>query len=236
MSWLNTVPARLSTVAMGVLAALVLTEYLAFRMLGLFLAPDARGGYTITAGGGEAHWLALANLMSLVVLIVLLVALVAVVYRGRPVDRPLAIAGGYVGACLAAGLALLVAYAALGAAPAAPAGGSGWLTALGSLYLGVKLAGFVIGLLALAPAAVIIIFAERRGLRSPVFYGAAGALSAVTAATIVFGLQFAAGAPLSALSQGRVPLAGLFALFAVPGLAGGLAYWLIAGRNTQVAR
>ena len=227
MARLDTVSARISTVAAGTLAAIVLTDYLAFRMLGLFLVPNERGGYTITAIGGEAVWLALANLTGLAVLIALLASLVAVVYRGRPIDRPLVIAAGYAGACLASAIVLLIAYAALGGTGRGSPGGGDPVTALGSLYLGVKLAGFAIGIFALAPAAAVIAYAERRGLQSPVFYGAAGTLSAVLVASVVFGLQFAAGAPLP---RGPVSATGLFILFALPGLCGGLAYWSIAGR------
>ena len=223
----DTVSARVSTVAAGALAAIVLTDYLAFRMLGLLLAPNAQGSYTITADGGEATWLALANLTALAVLIVFVAALVTVVYRGRRFDRPLVIAAGYVGACLVAALALLLVYAGIDATRGGSPGGADPVTALGSLYLGVKLAALVIGLFALVPAAAIIAYAERRGRRSPVFYGAAGALSALFAAAVVFGLQFAAGAPLP---RGPVSTAGLFILFALPGLCGGLTYWAIAGR------
>ena len=233
MSRMNTAAARLATVAAGALAALALTDYLAVRMLGLFLAPHAQGGYTIAVGDAQ-HGLALANLTALAVLAVLLAALVAAVYRGRRLDRALVVTAGYAGACLAAALVMLMVYAALGPARTAASGASDPLAALGSLYLWVKLAGLVIGLFALAPAAAVIAYAERHGMRSPVFYGAAGALSAILAASAVFGLQFAAGAPLP---RGPVSLAGLALLFVLPGLCGGLAYWLMAGRTAgQAAR
>ncbi|CEJ10663.1 hypothetical protein BN1110_00946 [bacterium YEK0313] len=227
MTRLNTAPARLATVAAGALAALALTDYLAFRMLGLFLAPNGQGGYTI-AGGGAQHGLALANLAALAVLAALLAALVTAVYRGRRLDRALVVMAGYAGACLVAALVMFLVYAGLGSARTVPSGGSDAVTALGSLYLGVKLAGLAIGVFALAPAAAIIAYAERRGMRSPVFYGAAGTLSAVLVASVVFGLQFAAGAPLP---RGPVSTAGLALLFVLPGLCGGLAYWLVAGRT-----
>ncbi|QCI64426.1 hypothetical protein [Phreatobacter stygius] len=225
--------ARVTIAVLGILASLALAELVSFRVLGLFLSPNSQGSYTITRTGGEARWLAVANLVSLATSVLLAIGIVKLVYRRRRLDRPLVVLGGYAGACIVAGLVLLACAAgfASGNLPVSEARPRAGLEDLGSLYLALCLVSVYIGVLALLPAAAIIAYAERRGLRSPLFYGGAGAVAAVTVVGAVLLVLLLAGAPQREVFRGASPLFRLLLLFAAPGLAGGLTYWLIAGRK-----
>jgi len=89
--------------------------------------------------------------------------------------------------------------------------------------LSVMVSTMAIGQFSLTLAAVAIIAAESLGLRSWLYYAAVGALMGALALTT---LESTHGAAPSA------HLANLEALiFIAAGLAGGLTYWLIAGRS-----
>jgi hypothetical protein len=79
---------------------------------------------------------------------------------------------------------------------------------------------FVVGLL---PTLLVMVLAEGLALRSAVIYGVIGGLLALAGA---YGLDFAGyiAAPDSSLAHERE-------VFAAAGIAGGLVYWLFAGRR-----
>jgi hypothetical protein len=94
---------------------------------------------------------------------------------------------------------------------------------LGHWVLSVMVSTMAIGQFSLTLAAIAIIATETLGLRSWLYYAAAGALMGVLALVALEGAQGAAPS---------TRLANLEALiFIAAGLSGGLTYWLIAGRS-----
>ena len=91
-------------------------------------------------------------------------------------------------------------------------------------------------LLALLPAAAVIVYAEPRGVRSPVAYALLGVLVAVVSvvgAVVVVDLvtyrpSYSAVTPPAEIIR-QLALGCL--LFVIPGLCGGLTYWAKAGRH-----
>jgi len=94
---------------------------------------------------------------------------------------------------------------------------------LGQWILSLVVSTMVIGYFSLTLAAIAIIVAESFGLRSWLYYAAVGALMGALALVTLED------------AQGPAPstrMANLEALtFIAAGLAGGLAYWLVAGRS-----
>jgi hypothetical protein len=97
--------------------------------------------------------------------------------------------------------------------------------------------GFV-AVLALIPTVIVGIYAERAGVRSPVFYAVAGALIGLGALGLYsLALIWRSNSPLSealppdmaAIGFGSI-IAGVAAVVALAGIAAGLTYWAIAGR------
>jgi hypothetical protein len=131
---------------------------------------------------------------------------------------------GYVWACLAASLVLTLGTltpewgdlsAALGTASPDVQSAALWTV--------VAVGAVVIGVVAFLPSALAIALTEGFGLRSVVVYGIiGGALALVTA----YGLDFGGYAvhPDGDLARDRE-------VFAASGIAGGLVYWLFAGRR-----
>ena len=87
----------------------------------------------------------------------------------------------------------------------------------------VMLGGFVIGAVAMLPSLIAIALVEGLALRSIVIYGVIGGLLALA---LAYGLDFA-GYVVTANS----PYARQHEVMAAAGIAGGLVYWLIAGRR-----
>ena len=81
----------------------------------------------------------------------------------------------------------------------------------------------IVAALAVLPALLIIALAEGFGLRSIILYGVLGG---VLALALGYGIDFAGylGGPSSIVAHEREVLAA-------SGIAGGLTYWLVAGRN-----
>ncbi len=78
------------------------------------------------------------------------------------------------------------------------------------------------------PTLLVIIIAEGLALRSVVVYGVIGGALALA---LAFGLDFAGySAPAG------IDIAREREVFAAAGIAGGLVYWLFAGRNAGVWR
>jgi hypothetical protein len=124
---------------------------------------------------------------------------------------------GYGMACIAASLVLTISsvdWMQIGAPPADLQWALSLITAWASIII------FFVGFL---PAMLVIAIAEGLALRSAVIYGVIGAALALAMA---YGLDFAGyiGAP-----EGDVAYNG--EAFAAAGIAGGLVYWLVAGRR-----
>jgi H+/Cl- antiporter ClcA len=82
-----------------------------------------------------------------------------------------------------------------------------------------------VGAVAILPAAVVIVISEAANLRSFIYYGVCGALVALVSyylSDISVQLENTTDVP---------PVTNALQLAAAAGIIGGLAYWLIAGRN-----
>jgi hypothetical protein len=97
---------------------------------------------------------------------------------------------------------------------------AGWL-AVGFFFLVLSFKG-------LLPAALVIALAEGFALRSPLFYAAAGGMGLVA-------LYYALGLADSRLGGG-VLVGRELEIMAGAGIAGGFAYWAMAGRNAGMWR
>jgi hypothetical protein len=95
-----------------------------------------------------------------------------------------------------------------------------------ALWSVVALAAMVIFAVGMLPTLLVIALAEGFAVRSIVLYGAIGGALALA---MGYGLDFAGyiAAPGSDLARERE-------VFAAAGIAGGLVYWLFAGRNAGV--
>jgi hypothetical protein len=83
----------------------------------------------------------------------------------------------------------------------------------------------LVGAVSILPAALLIVISEAARMRSFIYYGVAGALVALASyfgADISVQLENTTDVP---------PVANALQLAAAAGILGGLAYWLIAGRN-----
>jgi hypothetical protein len=131
---------------------------------------------------------------------------------------------GYLLACIAAALVLTLGSLAPNwnevMAPLGPQAGVAESIALWSVT---GLAALIIFSVGFLPAMLAIALAEGLALRSAVVYGVVGAALALAMA---YGLDFAGyiATPQSDLARNRE-------VFAAAGIAGGLVYWLIAGRR-----
>ena len=92
-----------------------------------------------------------------------------------------------------------------------------------ALWAVVGLGAFIIFVVGFLPTLLVIVLTEGFALRSIVVYGVIGGALALAA---VYGLNFAGyiAAPGSDLARDNE-------VFAAAGIAGGMAYWLFAGRN-----
>jgi len=134
---------------------------------------------------------------------------------------------GYMLACIAASLVLALGtlgpdwnglFAAFGINSAHAQSTAMWiLVGLGALVI------FVVGFL---PAALIVALTEGFALRSAIIYGVAGGALALASA---FGLDF-----VGHIASSGTDVAHEQEVFAAAGIAGGLVYWLFAGRQAGV--
>ena len=82
-----------------------------------------------------------------------------------------------------------------------------------------------VGAVAILPAAVVIAISEAAGMRSFIYYGVGGALVALAS-------YYGSDISLQLENTTDVtPVANALQLAAAAGILGGLAYWLVAGRN-----
>ncbi len=148
--------------------------------------------------------------------------------------RIMMMSAGYVLACVAASLVLTLgtlapAWSDLGQAGVSPDMQSVavWsVTAVGAA---------VIFAVAMLPALLVIAIAEGLALRSPIVYGVIGAALALAAAYGLnsYGFEFAGNAGNAASSAGP-DFAREREVIAAAGIAGGLVYWLFAGRRAGI--
>jgi hypothetical protein len=96
------------------------------------------------------------------------------------------------------------------------------LPAAAGLVIVVVVAG-IIGVIAALPAALIVVIAEAFGWRSVLFYAALGGALALI---LSFGLEVP-----KKIDQSDTFLLRELQLLAASGIAGGLVYWLFAGRR-----
>jgi hypothetical protein len=131
---------------------------------------------------------------------------------------------GYVWACIAAALVLALGtltpewdllFTSLGLQSPQTQSAAMWVI--------VGLAGLIIFVVGFFPTLLVIVITEGLALRSIVVYGVIGAALALT---MGYGLDFAGyvATPGADLARGRE-------VFAAAGIAGGLVYWLFAGRS-----
>lgn len=220
---------RIALVLGGAVVAALLDQLVTALVLGQLGLGSLREGYTIRMG--DTDKMAIASLAGLAAFALAMILIVRTVYRRRPLDRGLVIIGGYAGASLAAGLALLLGFAIgrqLSGSPISALRPSA--ADLGLFPMAVIMAAVYIGLLALLPALPVLIYAERNRVRSPLFYAIAGAAAGATALGIYLAAFLLSGAPPREILHSAGLVAGWVALVGGPGLVGGLAYWLIAGR------
>lgn len=131
---------------------------------------------------------------------------------------------GYVWACIAAALVLALGtltpqwddfFGALGMQSPDAQSTAMWVV--------VGFGAFVIFFVGFLPTLLVIVIAEGLGLRSIVVYGVLGGALALAAA---YGLDF-----FGRVAPPDIDLAREREVFAAAGIAGGLVYWLFAGRN-----
>jgi len=99
-----------------------------------------------------------------------------------------------------------------------------WFASQGAaIGWGIGLLAIIIGFVAMLPALLVIVLGEGFAVRSIIFYGALGG---VLALSLTYGLHIAgyAGERPAPQAHGREVLAAA-------GIAGGLVYWLFAGRR-----
>jgi hypothetical protein len=152
------------------------------------------------------------------------------------------IAFGYLAACLAGGLVYLIALAIIaimnpmnpkGPAFAFEEGVRGVIFGAGMIVALDMLLALYGAIFAFLPALVGIIYAERHTVRSAFFYGAGGIVVGI-ASYALFALVLILQAGTAKGFFGDMTawaIMSLILVFGVPGMAGGLVYWLIAGRN-----
>jgi len=141
--------------------------------------------------------------------------------------RVLLMVVGYFWACIAASLVLALGtltpqwdyfFNSLGLqSPEAQSAAMWTVVGLGALII------FVVGFL---PTLLVIVITEGFALRSIVVYGVIGGALALA---LAFGLDFA-----GYVAPANVDIAREREVFAAAGIAGGLVYWLFAGRNAGV--
>ena len=134
---------------------------------------------------------------------------------------------GYIWACIAASLVLALGtlapqwdyfFSALGVQSSQAQSTAMWsVVGLGALII------FVVGFL---PTLLVIVIAEGFALRSVVVYGVIGGALALAMA---YGLDFA-----GYIAPAGVDIAREREVFAAAGIAGGLVYWLFAGRKAGI--
>jgi hypothetical protein len=148
--------------------------------------------------------------------------------------RLVPLAGAYIAANVVAGAVLAAAVMGLIGGPSPQRADVALLEVSARMLASVT---GLIAILALAPTLIAGTYAERAGIRSPVFYGLAGAVIGVAALGIhvVSSIWYTGLGDTIAVADGdfneRGVLASILAIVSVAGLLGGLTYWAIAGRR-----
>ena len=153
--------------------------------------------------------------------------------------RLVPIAGAYIAANVVAGAVLAAAVIGLVGGPGAERADAALLDASARMLVSVT---GLIAILALAPTLIAGTYAERAGIRSPLFYGLAGTVIGMAALGIhvVSSIWYTGLGDTIAVADGefneRGMLASVLAIVSVAGLLGGLTYWVIAGRKAGTSR
>lgn len=137
--------------------------------------------------------------------------------------RTRAVVGAYLVACLVGAILLSFCIVLLG-------------SPLQLIFILAPLLALWIALLAALPASAAIFYAERHCYRSPGFYAAAGFATVIVAAVEIYltgGLPAPGRRHVPGGFRETMQLVVLFGSF--PGVAAGLVYWSIAGRNAGKA-
>lgn len=133
---------------------------------------------------------------------------------------------GYIWACVAAALVLTLGTLAPRWNDLAPLAAQSPDMPAAALWTIVAVSAVIIFAMAMLPTLVVIALTEGFALRSIVLYGAIGGALALA---LAYGLDFAGyvAVPGSGLARERE-------VFAAAGIAGGLVYWLFAGRRAGI--
>jgi hypothetical protein len=206
-------PVRIVVFLMGLVVSAWLASLSSSLVVAHFASKNERGSYIIDTLGALTALIAYLAVLALVIML-----LVKVVYVGRPVDRIFFILAGYVGAAFGAGLLLTLELWLAGLlVPDSP-------NSVMIILPGTLVAGTYIALFALVPTVLVMAYTEFWRMQSALFYGAAGMVVAVLGYALYVLLL------IEPDFGSRILLGGL-PFVALPGLAGGLIYWSIAGRN-----
>ena len=147
--------------------------------------------------------------------------------------RLLTIAAAYIAACLVAGDILATGMVWSPGAQIGPVD----LDFLQITAFFVTFVSSLVAVLALPPAAAVSWYAERRGKRSALFYGGAGAVVSLVALGVYVTLLIWDDTSAERFSSMggtngvAIAIAAAAGFFAIAGVAGGLIYWAIAGRK-----
>jgi hypothetical protein len=156
-----------------------------------------------------------------------------------PVIRILLIAASYLAASLGAGCALSLGMLYLSRSQSGELLRVAASPDLNILMVVIAVSSEVIAVLALLPAMPVIVYSERRGVRSFWFYAYAGALIGPMSYLLFVGIS-TLSEPNKALGVLAHSLAfpgwGIWLLTAFSGFFAGLIYWLMAGRSAGIQR
>ena len=208
---------RVMAVLAGVAAALLCVRLATTLVLGQPDPGSLSKGYWIDELKEERIYAACVRLAALAAFLAITPVVVKLVYWRRQVDRVLIILAGYAVACIAASLPLAFVFLIRWAKSVLTWSLASVIAYLDALYGLVLIGSFLVAGFALLPALAAVAYAEWNGIRSALFYAAAGALVP----------QLVGGVLL--LHAGTAP--AWIVLFGPSGLLGGLTYWAVAGRT-----
>ena len=186
--------------------------------------------------GDKIVWIDVA--VWVLVLIGILSLLLKLIY-GRWFFRPISdrfdlIVQGYALACLAASAAIGVVIVARGVLVPLPKP-LDFAELLAGAVLMTTFALMYVPILALLPAIAVILLVEIYGVRSPVLYAIFGGVTGLVPIAVCAVLSYLASGTAKAFFVGSAPIGTaatqIIAIAGLPGMCGGLVYWMVAGRS-----